>query len=147
MSRISQLVIVSFLALSLIACSATPTDPNTSRAGRSMPERTFDYCRPWSPTPARVVAGRAPIYPVNRFIAGHDGYAIVEFEISDQGKAGNFVNVESSHSSFYAHTKLAIQDWTFEPAIIDGEPVTVHCRFRQDFTVKNKSLRQRMSQP
>ncbi len=80
-------------------------------------------------------------------MAGQDGYAIVEFEISDQGQARNFVNVESSHSALYAHTKLAIPDWTFEPALIDGEPATVHCRFRQDFSVKNKSRRQRMSQP
>ena len=112
-----------------------------------MPERTFDFCQPWSQTPAKVVAGRAPIYPVNRLMAGQDGYAIVEFDISDQGKARNFVNVESSHSTFYAHTKLAIQEWTFEPARIDGKPVAVRCRFRQDYAVKNKSRRQRMSQP
>ncbi len=112
-----------------------------------MPERTFDSCQPSSSTPAKVIAGRVPIYPVNRLMAGQDGYTIVEFEITDQGEARNFVNVESSHSAFYAHTKLFIQDWTFEPARIDGKPTTVHCRYRQDYTVKNKSRRQRMSQP
>ncbi len=112
-----------------------------------MPERTFDSCQPSSSTPAKVIAGRVPIYPVNRLMAGQDGYTIVEFEITDQGEARNFVNVESSHSAFYAHTKVFIQDWTFEPARIDGEPITVHCRYRQDYTVKNKSRRQRMSQP
>ncbi len=112
-----------------------------------MPESTFDFCQPWSARPAKFVAGRAPIYPVNRLLAGEDGFAIVEFQISSEGKAEKFVNVESSHPAFFTHTKVAIQSWTFEPAIIDGEPVTVHCRLQQDFSAKNRLLRKRKSQP
>lgn len=139
--RVTRHVVLSVSLLFLAACTTRPPDPNTMRAGESMPERTFDFCLPWSASPARFVAGRAPIYPVNRFLAGEDGFAIVEFRISGEGKAGEFVNVESSHPAFYTHTKLAIQSWTFEPAIIDGEPVTVHCRLQQDFNAKNRFRR------
>ena len=133
-----------FLCVPLIsACAPAPTDPNMKRADEQLPSQYYDICEPRTQPPPKLLEGRAPIYPVNRLVAGHDGYAVIEFDITPEGKTKNFVNVDSSHPKFYAHTKIAVAEWTFEPAVQDGVAITVHCQFRQGFFVRGKSNRQR----
>ena len=131
--------------LTLAACSAPPPNPNESRAGNRLEARTFDFCLPQTETPPRLVSGKAPVYPVNRMLAGEDGYTTIEFDIGEDGTTSNFVQIESSHPKFYANARHAVSDWQFEPAISGTSPKAVRCRFRQEFSLKNKSNRQRMA--
>jgi outer membrane biosynthesis protein TonB len=128
-------------ALLTAACTIVAPDPNTTKADQKLDVQAFPGCQPAAESPPKLVAGRAPVYPVNRLLADEDGYAILEFDVTTDGRALNFTQIESSHPSFYSHTKSAIAEWIFEPATQDGTNVAVRCRFRQGFSVPYKERR------
>ncbi len=130
-------------ALLVAACGSVPPDPNMTRADRALESRAIGGCQPSTGNPPRLLSGRSPIYPVGRLMAQKDGYAILEFDITPDGRAENFKKIESSHPKFYSHTRVAVEDWKFSPAELDGTPILVRCQFRQDFIVPHKSHRNR----
>lgn len=141
MKRLGTACLLCVMLIS--ACAPAPTNPDVSRADQQLPSQHYDICEPKTQPPPKLLEGRAPLYPVNRLIAGHDGYAVIAFDITPEGLTKNFVNVESSHPKFYAHTKIAVAEWTFAPAMRDGVAITVRCQLRQGFFVSGKSNRQR----
>ena len=84
------------------------------------------------------IAIAGSVYPVNRLLACQEGYAILAFDITPDGRAENFENIESSHPKFYVHTRLAVAEWKFAPATQDGTSIQVRCRFRQEFRIPYK---------
>ena len=141
MDRNLLLVLLTMLIAS--ACGSVPPDPNMTRADRELKARTIGGCQPSTEIPPRLLSGRSPIYPVGRLMAQKDGYAILKFDITPEGRAENFKKIESSHPKFYSHTRVAVEDWEFSPAALDGMPILVRCQFRQDFIVPHKSHRNR----
>ncbi len=127
---------LALVALSTAACSSIASDPDFVWANREMTERTFPACQPRTNSHPRLVTGKAPIYPISRVMAEEDGHAILEFDVTERGRAENFKMIESSKRIFYTHTRIAVSDWIFEPAIQDDVPITVRCKFRQDFIIK-----------
>ena len=122
-------------AILIAACSSVVPGQNVVKSDRNMTGHTFSGCQPRPDSPPRLVAGKSPIYPIHRMLAKEEGYTIIAFDITATGHAENFEMIESSNSVFYTHTRVAVSDWQFEPAIVDGEPVTVRCQFRQSFVV------------
>ena len=101
-----------------------------------MEVKTFDNCDPITDVPVKLVKAKAPVFPVQRLVAKQQGYAIIDFDVSLEGRAENIKNVKNSHKSFYVHAKLALQEWEFEPAQQDGEPIRVRCQLRQAFRLR-----------
>ncbi len=127
------------LSLAMIAaCTVVPPEPNTSRPDQRLQGRYFDQCEPRTETPAKLIAGRTPLYPVNRYLAEEDGHTDVAFDITALGRVENLTRIGSSHPSFYVSTREAIAEWQFAPAEQDGVAITVHCEFRQSFSVPHK---------
>ena len=127
------------LALIILAgCALPPSDPNKSRADQKVRERYFNTCEPSTEVPPKLVGGQTPIYPVQRLLAREDGYAIIEFDVTPEGATANVTKVESSHPAFASHSRIAVLDWTFEPAIQDGVPVAAHCSLHQTYSAGYK---------
>ena len=128
-----------YLALAVLlttACASVAPDSNVARADRKMTEQSFSACQPRTDSPPKLISGKAPVYPVQRMMSREQGYAVIEFDLTATGRAENFKQVESSNSIFYTHTRVAVADWIFEPALLDGAPITVRCQFRQMFILR-----------
>ena len=128
-------LLAGLAALLVAACSSVPPDENVVRADRKISGITFSGCQPSADSSPKLVTGKAPIYPVHRWLEREEGYAIIAFDITASGKAENFEMIASSNPVFYTHTRVAVTDWIFEPATQDGEPLTVRCQFRQSFSL------------
>ena len=86
-------------------------------------------------SPAQLIKGRAPVYPIQRMIERETGTAIVSFDVSPLGHAENLTTVERTHGAFSGALKRAIEDWEFTPATRNGETITVKCYSRWEFAV------------
>ncbi len=133
------LVIASVLATS--GCAPVDDKPPSTRAGWSLAGKPLLSCSPSTELPPALKAGKAPIYPVKRAMLKEDGYAVFEFDVTPEGRATRFKSIDYSHPSFYAHAKAAVVEWTFEPALDEQVPVTVRCRYRQNFRISGDRRR------
>ena len=65
-----------------------------------------------------------PTYPRLASELGKEGYAIVEFDVDEQGFVKNIETVDwSGDKSFIATSEKAVKKFRYAPAFIDGEPV------------------------
>ncbi len=128
-------LIVVFTLLLASGCATVEDEMPSTRAGWKMAGNPLTNCSPATDSVPTLKTGRAPVYPVKRLMANQDGYAVLEFDITPEGRAQRFESIDRSHPSFYAHAKAAITEWRFEPAIDEQVPVTVRCRFRQNFRI------------
>ena len=61
-----------------------------------------------------------PTYPARALAQGLQGYALVQFDVTVQGRVTNAVVIESSHSVFDGAAIKAAQKFKFKPRIVDG---------------------------
>ena len=134
------LLVVSAMTL-LAGCATVDDGTPSTRAGWSMDGKPMPNCMPATDTPAILVSGKAPVYPVKRLMMKQDGHAELAFDITPEGRAARFESLGHSHPSFYAHAKAAIAEWTFKAAVDEQVPVTVRCRYRQNFRVSGDRRR------
>lgn len=130
--RCVRRALIFVLGLGAIGCAGTVVERTGTHSDRLMPTRTAS-CQPETDQPVEFLSGRSPIYPVKRLLAGETGYAQISFELDERGIPFNIDNHESSHPSFYAHTKEAMTGWKFTPPQIEGSYAKVTCRLRQKF--------------
>lgn len=67
----------------------------------------------------------APIYPAEAASRGLEGYAIVEFTISETGDVIEPVIVEASHEPFAESSIETVLQFKYKPRVVDGVPVAV----------------------
>ncbi|MDC0598683.1 TonB family protein [Gammaproteobacteria bacterium] len=66
------------------------------------------------------------VYPEQAMQRGIEGYSIVEYEISAQGRVVNPVIIESSPGSIFNRSSLnAVENYLYEPPVFNGENIGV----------------------
>ena len=83
---------------------------------------------------ARPLSQPAPEYPATAMRAGDEGTVLVRVEIDASGKPGNVALAQRSRSRDLDRAALAaVRNWTFEPAIRDGQAVASTVQVPVDF--------------
>jgi len=78
--------------------------------------------------PPKLISGNAPVYPISQVRSGSAGFAIVAFIVGVDGRTHDIQVVRASYPYFGSHTVLAVRNWEFEPARVNGKPVPVKVR-------------------
>ena len=75
-------------------------------------------------SPARLISGNAPVYPISRRMKGTGGQATIAFTILEDGTTADFVVISTDYAYYASHTVLAIKEWRYTPAVKGGRPVS-----------------------
>ena len=86
-------------------------------------------------TPPKFLRGYAPFFPSREAKTRHWGYAVVEFNVTADGKTSDVRPVLATTYSFAEEATTAVQNWQFAPARKHGQPVAV--RMRIPFTFRS----------
>jgi TonB family protein len=148
---IYQIVPVRFLTLSLVTAiiaaahqtlaDQTPPPHVGVRSGsvmspgkmQAMIQATISKSSQYD-VPPKFIVGDAPVYPPSRRKLKESGYALIEFTVDERGHTRDFRMVKTTYLYFANHGILAIQNWRFQPAKKNGQPVP--CRIRIPFTYR-----------
>lgn len=123
------------LAVLLLAGCAGTREP-TQRADRAMaPGSVVGPASVQWDTPARLLSGKSPAYPIGQFVTGKGGYAEVAFTVAPDGTTRDIKVVDADQPAFGNHLALAVKDWRFEPARKDGQPVASPLSFGLCFEI------------
>jgi TonB family protein len=132
------LAILCLVATTLFFCGCASRELATE--GSPMPQKQVAaYIEPVTSsssydTPPRFLKGFAPFFPTQESQLGHWGYAVVEFNVTADGKTSDVRPVLATAYSFAEKAMLAVQRWQFAPARKHGQPVVV--RMRLPFTFR-----------
>ena len=67
----------------------------------------------------------APVYPVDAYRAGQEGYVLLEFSVNDKGRVVNPVVVEESPDGVFVDAAIkAALDFRYIPRVVDGTAVS-----------------------
>lgn len=92
-------------------------------AAASRPLRTIDTLNTAVPDGPLVSMVRVrAVYPPRAAEIGLEGYVIVQFDVSETGRATNVTVVESSHRLFEKAAIDAARKFRFRPRMVDGHP-------------------------
>jgi TonB family protein len=64
-----------------------------------------------------------PKYPSELARRGVEGYATLEFNITDDGFVKDVETLKSSHKGFGKASEKALEEWRYAPKIVNGKPV------------------------
>lgn len=116
--------------VSVTATAIVEVPVGISDVGWSLTRAGFD-------TPAgadRPVLIRAPYPSMSRLDEKH-GTVTVSLDVSRDGSPENLGVEKSSDPALEDEAMKIARDWKFHPALLDGEPIPVHCTL--DFVVSN----------
>ena len=136
MSRLPSHAVPVALALLLAACAGTP-QATSQRANRWLEPGSIvgPASVEWD-TPARLLRGKSPMYPIGQFLTGKTGSAEVAFTVGVDGHTRDIHVVAADREVFGRHLAIAVRDWLFEPARRNGvaiaSPLTVVFEFDID---------------
>lgn len=89
------------------------------------------------PVKPRLVNPVSPTYPAAYKNAGIQGYAIVEFTITEEGKVTDCIVLEANFPLFAASAVQSIERWKFSPGRLDGKPVACRAQQKLDFQLNH----------
>lgn len=73
--------------------------------------------------PLQLLSGGEPSYPAEARQNGVEGYVMVRYDVTADGKVANAMVVESRPAgTFEAAALQAVQSWVFKPALRNGVP-------------------------
>ena len=75
-------------------------------------------------TPPRPVETPAPAYPQELEDTGQSGQAVIEMTVTTEGRVARPRVQEADHPAFGTAALAVLDQWRFEPARRDGEPVS-----------------------
>jgi TonB family protein len=84
-------------------------------------------------TPPRRIAGQAPEYPEAAKERGLEGSPMVDVWISETGDVIDLAIADSAGANLDDALLRAVAGWRFEPATVDGVPVSVRMRVQHVF--------------
>lgn len=130
--------LVITLALAALVSACAPNDaaqrPNRWMEPGSIVGPASDQ---WD-TPARLLRGKSPIYPITQVLNGKMSRAEVAFTVGIDGRTRDVRVVQADREVFGRHLAIAVRDWQFEPAERNGIPVVSTMRFQMDFTIEGR---------
>ena len=87
-------------------------------------------------SPASLLSGKSPSYPIGLFMTGKTGYAEVAFTVLEDGSTRDIRIVEAEHPAFGNHLAIALRDWRFEPARKNGHAVESRLSYALCFEIE-----------
>ena len=85
--------------------------------------------------PPQVLHNVNPRYPETAKGLGVQGLVMLEAVIDSHGVVGD-VTVKNGHPALSQAAIRAARQWKFEPATLDGEPVSVYFALAVNFTLR-----------
>lgn len=127
MTRVSAQALSLALAALLAGCAAT-TGRTLTPSGMPVDAEAFsraiegfeDYDEP-----PRLISGRAPVYPIRAAISRRTAEVLLAYTIGADGVPRDFEVLETPDEVFARHAIIAVREWRYAPAILDGQPVAV----------------------
>jgi TonB family protein len=131
MSRSNPLV-WSFDGDAITIANDSPWKPDVEGTLDGAPVYRFKSVPSEAITEPKRLGGPNPEYPEAMRKEGISGLVVLEAVIDDTGRVRALEVLKSADPAFSASAMLAVEQWTFEPAIYDGAPVSV----RYNLTVR-----------
>jgi len=123
------------MALALLSAAATAqvADPPAASQAAPVPIEIFKGPR------AKDIP--LPVYPASERHEGGEGWVVLNFMVDPAGKPIEAVVVDSIGNPAFEKAALqAVNNWTFEPASIGGQPITAGHNFKVVFAMKEPEL-------
>lgn len=120
MNRSAARCVLCILTVTLVAACGG-TREATQRSDRSMAPGSLvaPQSEQWD-TPASLLSGKTPAYPISLFVTGKTGYAEVTFTVAQDGSTRDIKVIEADQPAFGDHLAIAVRNWRFEPARKNG---------------------------
>jgi TonB family protein len=100
-------------------------------------ETATESPEPVDPGPPVVIRRVEPDYPRRAARDRIEGWIILEFTVNERGMVENVSVAEASHRRIFdREAQAAIEQWRFEPRIVNGQPESFPARQRFDFTLQ-----------
>lgn len=115
---VSRILIVTLVA----ACGGTREDSQRSDRAMAAGSLVAPPSEQWD-TPASLLSGKTPAYPISLFVTGKTGYAEVVFTVAQDGSTRDIKVIEADQPAFGDHLAIAVRNWRFEPARKDGQAI------------------------
>jgi TonB family protein len=88
-------------------------------------------------TPARLLKGKSPTYPIGELLTGKTSSAEVAFTVGADGATRDIHVVAADREAFGSNLAFAVKSWQFEPARKDGVGVPSPLSVAFDFTIQH----------
>lgn len=88
--------------------------------------------------PPRVVVDTPPLYTEGAFERGIEGRVVLRVIIQKDGTVGAIRVQESLDGDLDRAAIAAVENWKFEPATIDGDPINVLADIEVDFEIRQQ---------
>ena len=80
-------------------------------------------CAGASNRPLQLVSGNGPSYPPAALAEGIEGFVVVRYNVTLQGRVSNARVVRAEPEGIFDEAALAaVRSWVFNPPLVDGEP-------------------------
>jgi TonB family protein len=80
-------------------------------------------CLGASNRPLQLISGSGPAYPATARAQGVEGFVVVHYDVTRQGRVGNARVVRAEPAGVFEDAALtAVRSWVFNPPLVDGEP-------------------------
>jgi TonB family protein len=78
-------------------------------------------CLGASNRPLQLISGGGPSYPADARAQGIEGFVVVRYNVSVQGRVGNARVVRAEPAQIFEEAALtAVRSWVFNPPLVDG---------------------------
>jgi TonB family protein len=124
------------LLLSLFALAFTP---GRAASAQTAPAAGEEATRPRLTRAPKLSKFVEAEYPAAERASGRTASVVVQIAISATGTVDAVKVVESAGPAFDQAAVAAIQQFSFEPAEIDGRPAPIRIKFRYDFVIKEEA--------
>lgn len=88
----------------------------------------------------RIIKAIQPAYPADLAAKGVRGGVILEIVVGADGSVSNLKVLRSSDPAFESAATVAVQQWAFAPALVDGKPVASRWRMSLCFEIDDLSM-------
>jgi TonB family protein len=100
-----------------------PLLPGELRTMGRLPNGESIYCCGKEITPPRAVEAPDPLFPDELRKKGYEGKVVLSVVIDSEGNVNTIRVARTLHPLFEAAAAMAVKDWKFEPAKLNGGPV------------------------
>lgn len=122
---------VRFFESQKVASEDEPLPPSPEIKGEVYVDaRTVD-------APPQAISRTPPNYPHSLRAINVQGYAVIEFVVTDEGIPAAITVVKQSHAAFGKAACLAVSKWRFRPAVKAGQRVNMKLQAPINFSLAN----------
>jgi TonB family protein len=113
-------------------------DPAGQGPDLGTPGAGVDVAAPVEPriTGGELIRAEPPSYPASARHSGHQGYVVVEYTVTRNGRVRDIEIVDTGHRDLFSRAAVqAVRSWRYEPFRIDGQAVEKRVTRRFSFVL------------